>query len=166
MENNTQTQYTPRIAIFPGSFDPFTKGHEDVVRRGLPLFDKIIISIGFNSEKKRFFPLETMEKMIQETFKDEDNIEIKVYSELTALFAKKNGARFILRGIRNTTDFEYETPISQANKHVDSDIETVFLITSPQYTFISSSIVRELYRYGQDVSKFVPYQLPPVTIHQ
>ncbi len=161
-ENNTQPQHTPRIAIFPGSFDPFTKGHEDVVRRGLPLFDKIIISIGFNSTKKRFFSLETMEKMIGKTFEDEENIEIKVYSELTALFAKKNKARFILRGIRNTTDFEYETPISQANKHVDSDIETVFLITSPQYTFISSSIVRELYRYGQDVSKFVPYQLPVI----
>ncbi|WP_291725771.1 pantetheine-phosphate adenylyltransferase [Bernardetia sp.] len=161
MEDNTQ--HIPRIAIFPGSFDPFTKGHEDVVRRGLHLFDKIIISIGFNSQKKRFFELETMEKMIQETFKDEDRIEVQTYSELTALFAKRNGARFILRGIRNTTDFEYETPISQANKHVDSDIETVFLITSPQYTFISSSIVRELYRYGQDVSKFVPYQLPVIS---
>ena len=160
MNKENNIQHTPRIAVFPGSFDPFTKGHEDVVRRGLHLFDKIIISIGFNSQKKRFFELETMEKMIQETFKDEERIEVQTYSELTALFAKKNGARFILRGIRNTTDFEYETPISQANKHVDSDIETVFLITSPQYTFISSSIVRELYRYGQDVSKFVPYQLP------
>ncbi|WP_338766835.1 pantetheine-phosphate adenylyltransferase [Bernardetia sp. ABR2-2B] len=162
-EKNTQIQHTPRIAIFPGSFDPFTKGHEDVVRRGLHLFDKIIISIGVNSTKKRFFELEVMKTMIQETFKDEDRIEIQPYSELTARFAKRNGARFILRGIRNTTDFEYETPISQANKHVDSDIETVFLITSPQYTFISSSIVRELYRYGQDVSKFVPYQLPVIS---
>lgn len=163
MNKENNIQHTPRIAVFPGSFDPFTKGHEDVVRRGLHLFDKIIISIGFNSQKKRFFELETMEKMIQETFKDEERIEVQTYSELTALFAKKNGARFILRGIRNTTDFEYETPISQANKHVDSDIETVFLITSPQYTFISSSIVRELYRYGQDVSKFVPYQLPVIS---
>jgi pantetheine-phosphate adenylyltransferase len=162
MEQNN-TQHTPRIAIFPGSFDPFTKGHEDIVRRGLHLFDKIIISIGFNSTKKRFFSLETMQKRIEETFKDEKNIEVQTYSELTALFAKKNEARFILRGIRNTTDLEYETPISQANKHVDSNIETVFLITSPEYTFISSSIVRELYRYGQDVSKFVPYQLPTVT---
>ncbi len=161
MENNTQP--IPRIAIFPGSFDPFTKGHEDVVRRGLPLFDKIIISIGFNSTKKRFFELEIMQKMIKEIFKDEPNIEVQTYSELTALFAKKNNARFILRGIRNTTDFEYETPISQANKHVDSDIETVFLVTSPEYMFISSSIVRELYRYGQDVSKFVPYQLPIIS---
>lgn len=160
MDKENNTQQTPRIAIFPGSFDPFTKGHEDVVRRGIHLFDKIIIAIGFNSQKKRFFELETMEKMIQDTFKDEDRIEVQTYSELTALFAKRNGAKFILRGIRNTTDFEYETPISQANKSVDSDIETVFLITSPQYTFISSSIVRELYRYGQDVSKFVPYQLP------
>ena len=161
MENNTQP--IPRIAIFPGSFDPFTKGHEDVVRRGLPLFDKIIISIGFNSTKKRFFELEIMQKMIKEIFKDEPTIEVQTYYELTALFAKKNNARFILRGIRNTTDFEYETPISQANKHVDSDIETVFLVTSPEYMFISSSIVRELYRYGQDVSKFVPYQLPIIS---
>ncbi len=159
-QNNTQKQSTTRIAIFPGSFDPFTKGHEDIVRRGLPLFDKIIISIGFNSKKKRFFPLETMKKKIEDVFKDTTAVEVQTYSELTALFAKKNNAKFILRGIRNTTDFEYETPISQANKHVDSNIETIFLITSPEYTFISSSIVRELYRYGQDVSKFVPYQLP------
>jgi pantetheine-phosphate adenylyltransferase len=150
-----------RIAIFPGSFDPFTRGHEDVVRRAVGLFDRVIIAIGYNSQKKRFFEVEMMKKAIATTFSDEPRVSVEIYYELTASFAAKVGARFILRGIRNTTDFEYEAPISQANKHVNSEIETVFLITSPQYTFISSSIVRDLYRFGQDVSKFVPYPLPP-----
>lgn len=148
-----------RIAIFPGSFDPFTKGHEDIVRRGLTLFDEIIISMGYNAQKKRYFPIEEMESKIKVLFEETPQVSVQRYSELTAHFAKKNRAQFLLRGLRNTTDFEYENPIAQANRHVLPDLETVFLITSPEYAYISSSIIRELHRYGENVSRFVPFAL-------
>lgn len=149
-----------RIAIFPGSFDPFTKGHEDIVLRGLPLFDEIIISVGHNSQKKRYFPIDVMLDCIDETFKNYPNISVETYNELTVNFAKKHDARFILRGLRNTTDFEYENAIAQANRHVFTDIETIFLITSPKYAYISSSIIREMHKYGKVLTEFIPYKIP------
>jgi pantetheine-phosphate adenylyltransferase len=149
-----------RIALFPGSFDPFTKGHEDIVLRGLQLFDEIIIAVGYNSGKtQRYFPIEFMIDKIKETFKEMPSISVQTYSELTAEFAKKNKAKYLLRGLRNTTDFEYENSIAQVNKHLNGELESVFLITSPQFASISSSIIREVHRYKGDVSGFLPYKL-------
>ncbi len=149
-----------RVALFPGSFDPFTKGHEDIVLRGLTLFDEIIIAIGYNSSKsQRYFKIDMMVEKINGTFKSYPSISVQTYSELTASFAKKNGARFLLRGLRNTTDFEYENSISQVNKHLNSELESVFLITSPQFASISSSIIRDVHRYDGNVSDLLPYEL-------
>jgi pantetheine-phosphate adenylyltransferase len=149
-----------RIAIFPGSFDPFTKGHEDIVLRGLKLFDEIIVAIGFNSGKSvRYFEIDMMVDRIKTTFKDYPNIKVATFSELTAEFARKNGARYLLRGLRNTTDFEYENSIAQVNRYLNEELESVFLITSPQFASISSSIIREVHRYQGDVSNFLPYKL-------
>ncbi|SDJ95316.1 Phosphopantetheine adenylyltransferase [Catalinimonas alkaloidigena] len=150
---------SPRIAIFPGSFDPFTRGHEDVVRRGIGLFDKVIIGIGVNSTKQRYFPLDEMAEKVRKTFADESCVEVMTYQGLTAKFAQEQNAHFLLRGLRNTTDFEYENAIAQANRHVFPSLETVFLITSPSLATISSSIVRDLHRHGQKVDDFVPYAL-------
>jgi pantetheine-phosphate adenylyltransferase len=148
-----------RIALFPGSFDPFTKGHEDIVLRGLEVFDEIIIAVGFNSQKNsRYFPIEQMLTNIEQTFSNHP-IKVITYSELTAGLAKKHGAKFLLRGLRNTTDFEYENSISQVNHQLNADLESVFLITTPTLAWISSSIVREVHRYGGDVSQFLPYKL-------
>ncbi|HOO09246.1 MAG TPA: pantetheine-phosphate adenylyltransferase [Cyclobacteriaceae bacterium] len=149
-----------RIAIFPGSFDPFTKGHEDIVLRGLKLFDEIIVGIGYNSTKsKRYFEIGLMVKKIEETFAGHPNIKVLTFAELTAAFAKKHHANYLLRGLRNTTDFEYENSISQVNRHLNADLESVFLITTPQFAAISSSIIREVHRYKGDVSAFLPYSL-------
>lgn len=148
-----------RVAIFPGSFDPFTKGHEDIVLRSLTLFDRIIIAIGYNSNKKRYFEIDMMMDKIRDCFKDHTNIEVDKYTELTATYANKHGANFLLRGLRNTTDFEYENSIAMINKDLYNGLETVFLITSPKYAFISSTIVREVYAYGGDVSKYIPYPI-------
>ena len=149
-----------RIALFPGSFDPFTKGHEDIVLRGLKLFDEIIIAIGYNSGKSiRYFEIELMMNCISKTFAHYPNIKVVTFSELTAEFARKNGAQYLLRGLRNTTDFEYENSIAQVNRYLNSELESVFLITSPQFASISSSIIREVHRYQGDVSSFLPYKL-------
>ena len=148
-----------RIALFPGSFDPFTNGHYDIVKRGLLLFDEIIVAIGHNTKKQRYFEVEHIASKIKEAFKDASNVKVVVYSELTSEFAKKHNAKFILRGLRNTTDFEYENGISQVNKHLNNQLETVFLITSPQYAAISSTIIREIHKYGADIRPFLPYEL-------
>jgi pantetheine-phosphate adenylyltransferase len=148
-----------KVALFPGSFDPFTKGHADIVMRGLKLFDEIIIGIGTNSAKKRYFSLEMMTKKIKETFKDNTHIRIITYDDLTANAAIEHGANFLLRGLRNTTDFEYENTISQVNRHLEGELETVFLITSPELAPISSTIVRELHKYGAKVDNYLPYDL-------
>lgn len=148
-----------RIALFPGSFDPFTKGHEDIVRRGLNLFDEIVIGIGRNARKERYFPLEQMMRLIEQAFADEPAVRVVSYDGLTASVARQEGARFLLRGLRNTTDFEYENGISQVNRYVNEEVETVFLITSPNLAPISSSIIRDLHRYGQNVDAFLPYKL-------
>jgi pantetheine-phosphate adenylyltransferase len=149
-----------RIALFPGSFDPFTKGHEDIVLRGLNLFDEIIIAIGYNSGKsQRYFKIEFMVERIKETFETYPNIRVQTFSELTADYAKRHQAKFLLRGLRNTTDFEYENSIAQVNRYLNDDLESVFLITSPQFASISSSIIREVHRYGGNVSGLIPYKL-------
>ena len=148
-----------KVALFPGSFDPFTMGHYDIVIRGLKLFERIIIAIGHNSEKQRYFPLSLMMDRISLTFRDHKAIEVISYQELTATMAKKLGARFLLRGLRNTTDFEYENSIAQVNNYLNEDLETVFLITSPSYASISSSIIREVHRYKGNINEFLPYQL-------
>lgn len=148
-----------RIALFPGSFDPFTKGHEDIVLRGLRLFDEVVIGIGRNTRKERYFPLEAMTQLIEEAFQDYPAVRVINYDDLTASVAREIGARFLLRGLRNTTDFEYENGISQVNRYVYDEVETVFLITSPHLAPISSSIIRDLHRYGQNVDAFLPYKL-------
>jgi pantetheine-phosphate adenylyltransferase len=148
-----------RIALFPGSFDPFTNGHYDIVLRGLSIFDKIIISIGHNSQKKRYFELEMMLKCIHQAFEGYPNVEVITYNELTASLAKKYNARYLLRGLRNTTDFEYENSISQVNRYLNTELETIFLITSPKYAAISSSIIREVHKYQGNVDEFLPYKI-------
>ncbi len=146
-------------AIFPGSFDPFTKGHYDIVMRSLPLFDEIVVAIGQNTTKSRYIPVEVMQEKIQETFHNVPKVRIEVFYGLTAEFAKTVKASYIIRGLRNTTDFEYENTIAQANKHVSPGLETMFLITSPHLAYISSTIVRELHKFGANVDEFLPYKL-------
>jgi pantetheine-phosphate adenylyltransferase len=148
-----------KTAVFPGSFDPFTLGHFDIVVRSLKLFDEVIIAIGHNSQKKRYFPLETMLSKIESAFVKYPQVKIVTYDELTADLAKRLGAKVLLRGLRNTTDFEYENSISQVNRYLNDEIETMFLITSPKYASISSTIIREVHKYGGDVKAFLPYEL-------
>lgn len=151
-----------RIALFPGSFDPFTKGHEDIVLRGLEIFDQVIIGIGHNANKKRYFPLDVMMQRIETTFENYPQVQVMAYDDLTANKAREMGARFLLRGLRNTTDFEYENSIAQVNRYVYEEVETVFLITSPHLAPISSTIIRDLHRYGHNIDEFLPYQIVQV----
>jgi pantetheine-phosphate adenylyltransferase len=149
-----------KIAIFPGSFDPFTKGHHDIVLRSLELFDEVIVGIGYNSSKKnRYFDIELTVEKITSVYADMPRVSVVVYNELTSTLAKKYDANFLVRGLRNTTDFEYENTISQMNRFLNDSLDTVFLITSPQYAAISSTVIREVHRYGGDVSEFLPYKL-------
>lgn len=148
-----------KIAIFPGSFDPFTVGHESVVRRALKLFDKIVIMIGFNSNKIPFFPLEKRVKWINQIFEFDENITVETYEGLTVDFCKKIGAGYILRGLRTSADFEFERAIAQVNKQMYPEIETVFLLTIPEHTPINSTIVRDIIMHGGDASRFLPRSL-------
>ena len=144
-----------KIAVFPGSFDPITLGHVDIINRALPLFDTIIIAIGSNATKNHMWSLRDRKIAIETLFKNNDAIKVATYLGLTASFCKKQGAQYILRGLRNSTDFEYEQTIAQANDKVNG-IDSVFIISSPEYGFISSSIVRDIARNGGDYSKLVP----------
>jgi pantetheine-phosphate adenylyltransferase len=147
-----------KIALFPGSFDPYTNGHHDIVLRGLNLFDEIIISVGHNTSKKnRYFDIDFMVDKIKNAYLNNPAVKVIVYDELTSSLAKKHGARYLLRGLRNTTDFEYENTISQMNRYLNESLETVFLITTPKYAAISSTIIREVHKYGGNVNKFLPY---------
>ena len=148
-----------RIAFFPGSFDPFTNGHHDLVTRGLQIFDEIIVGIGANSEKKRYFNLEDTLANIQSVFKDENRVKVIVFEGLTAECARNYNANFLLRGLRNSTDFEYEKGIAQANKYLNENLETVFLVTTPSLSGISSTIIREIHKNGGNINSFLPYQL-------
>lgn len=144
-----------RKAIFPGSFDPITLGHEDIIKRAIPLFDEIVIAIGVNAEKKYMFPLEERKRFIEETFKDEPKVTVITYEGLTIDLCKKIGANFILRGLRNPADFEFEKAIAHTNRHL-SKIETVFLLTAASTSYISSSIVRDVLRHGGEYELLVP----------
>ena len=145
-------------AVFPGSFDPITLGHIDIINRALPLFDEITIAIGVNIDKKYMFDVDTRKKMIQAVYKNESKIKIADYTGLTVDFCHKNNTGFILRGLRNPADFEFEKAIAQTNRKL-GDVETVFLLTGPETSFISSSIVRDIYRNGGDISTLVPAEI-------
>lgn len=144
-----------RRAVFPGSFDPITLGHVDIIERALPLFDEIIIAIGVNAAKNYMWDLEVRIAKIEAAFKGQSKIKVTSYQGLTADFCKKEKAQFILRGLRNTTDFNYEQTIAQANEKVNG-VDSVFLICSPEYSHISSSIVRDIARNDGDFSSLVP----------
>ncbi|MEN8115973.1 MAG: pantetheine-phosphate adenylyltransferase [Bacteroidota bacterium] len=145
-----------KIAIFPGSFDPFTIGHESVVCRALPMFDKIVIMIGYNANKKSFFPIEKRLKWINQVFKEEKKIEVRIHEGLTVDFCKEVGAKYILRGIRTSSDFEYERAIAQVNKKMHPEIESVFLLTLPEHTPVNATIIRDIIFHGGDASMFLP----------
>ncbi|MBT7658819.1 MAG: pantetheine-phosphate adenylyltransferase [Schleiferiaceae bacterium] len=150
-----------RIALFPGSFDPITLGHVDIITRALPLFDEIRIAVGTNSAKNYLFSLEQRIAWITETFADEDKVKVVTYDGLTVDFALQEGVNFLLRGLRNPADFEFEKAIAQANREMTPELETVFLLTSARFAYISSSIVREVFSYGGDFTKFVPDAVKP-----
>ncbi len=147
-----------KTAIFPGTFDPFTIGHLSIVKRGLELLDEIIIAIGVNEAKSSYYTIDERLEMIRSLFRDNDRIRVMSYNSLTVDFAASVNARFILRGIRTVNDFEYERTIADVNREM-TGIETIILFTEPQHTHISSTIVRELLRYGKDPSEFVPRQM-------
>jgi pantetheine-phosphate adenylyltransferase len=145
-----------KIAVFPGSFDPFTIGHEAIVIRALKMFDEIIIAVGANALKKSFYPLNTRKEMIAEVFRKNPRIRVDHYEGLTVDYCKKNGAEYILRGLRTAADFEFESSIAQVNKLIAPGIESVFILTVPEHTPINSTIVRDIIRSGGDASRFVP----------
>jgi pantetheine-phosphate adenylyltransferase len=150
---------TKRIALFPGTFDPITVGHVNIITRAMSLFDEIVIGIGHNSNKATLFPLETRLSWIEQIFKNEPKIIVASYQGLTVNFCKEIGANFILRGLRNMADFDYEKNIAQMNKLVHKEAETVFLMCDPAYTPISSSVVRDLIRNGGNIEGFVPNEV-------
>lgn len=145
-----------RICLFPGTFDPVTLGHVDIINRAIPLFDKIVVGVGLNASKAPMFTAAQRMQWINEIYKDEETVEGAIYEGLTIDFCKKIGARFILRGIRYVSDFEYEKTIADANRTLDRSIETIFLTGEPKYTSVASTIVRDIIRNGGNASPFLP----------
>lgn len=145
-----------KIAVFPGSFDPFTIGHEGIVRRALAVFDEIIVAVGANALKKSYYPLSVRKEMISRVFSDEPRIKIDHYEGLTVDYCRTNGAGFLLRGLRTAADFEFERAIAQVNKTMAPEIESIFILTIPEHTSVNSTIVRDIIRSGGDASIFVP----------
>lgn len=148
-----------RTAVFPGSFDPFTVGHESIVRRGLELFDEITVAVGVNSTKANLFPLQQRVDWIREVFIDEPRVKVDWYEGLTIAYCKRLGSRFILRGLRTSSDFGFERGIAQVNHAMDASIETVFILALPEHSAISSTIIRDIVRNGGDASAFVPEKI-------
>lgn len=151
-----------RIALFPGSFDPVTVGHLDIVQRGAELFDEVVVAVGMNSAKKYFFSHEERMEMLRVTFAEMDNVRVAEYDILTVDFAKENGAKFLLRGVRDGNDLAYERPLSTINKYLSPEIETVFLVASGNLSDVSSTLVREVIRYGRNPEGLVPEAALPV----
>ena len=145
-----------KTAIYPGSFDPITKGHLDILKSGTEIFDKVIIAVARNSEKNAFLSVDERVKLIKESVKDIPNVEVDSFEGLTIDYARAKGAQILLRGLRAVSDFEYEMQLSQTNSALSKDVKTVFLITKPKYNFISSSTIREIYLNNGDISMFVP----------
>lgn len=145
-----------KIALFPGSFDPFTKGHEDIILRAIPLFDKIVIGVGNNSAKKYLFTLEQRIEWINKTFAQQPTLIVEAYDGLTVDYCKKINAKYILRGLRNPIDYNYESNIAHMNKSLVKDIETIFMLTSPELMAINSTIVRDIIIHKGDVKQFLP----------
>lgn len=143
-------------AVFPGSFDPITKGHENIILRAIPLFDEIIVAVGLNIEKKSYFRVEDRINWIKKVFANSPKIKVESYSGLTVDYCREVKASYILRGLRTSADFEFERTVGQVNKKLDPSLETVFLLTTPEYNSINSSIVRDVYKNGGDVSLFIP----------
>ena len=150
---------TKKIAVFPGSFSPFTLGHKYIIDQALPLFDKIIIAIGVNSEKKEYFSLSKRKKWIEKVYQNKEKIKIKEYKGLTVDFCNKMKANYILRGLRNSHDFNYEQKIAQTNKNLNKKIETIFITTPPKISHISSTIIRDIINNNGDVSQFLPNEM-------
>jgi pantetheine-phosphate adenylyltransferase len=145
-----------RICLFPGTFDPVTLGHIDIINRSLPLFDKVIVGIGMNAAKDPMFSADQRRLWFEEIYKDEPKVEASIYDGLTIKYCQAIGAKFILRGIRYVSDFEYEKTIADANRTMDKHIETIFLTGEPKYTSVASTIVRDILRNGGDASPFLP----------
>lgn len=145
-----------KIAVFPGSFDPVTLGHYNLVRRAVPLFDEVVVAIGHNAHKQSFFPLEKRVTWLKQVFAVFPQVKIDYYEGLTVNYCRSIGATFILRGLRTSADFEFERGIGQVNRMLDENIETIFILTSPELTPITSSIIRDVFRSGGDVSPFLP----------
>jgi pantetheine-phosphate adenylyltransferase len=145
-----------RICLFPGTFDPVTLGHVDIIDRSLPLFDKLVVGIGLNASKSVMFSAQQRLEWIQEIYRNEPKVEGAVYEGLTVNFCRSIGAKFIIRGIRYVSDFEYEKTIADANRTMDKTIETIFLTGEPKYTSVASTIVRDIIRNGGDASPFLP----------
>lgn len=155
----TIVEKSKNIAVFPGSFDPITTGHVDLVKRAIPLFDKIIVAIGVNSQKKSLFSLDQRLEWLEIVFAKEESVSVANFEGLTVNFCEKQNANFLLRGLRYASDFDYEKTISQLNRTIGNNIETVFLISLPQYSHISSTIVREIIKGNGDASHFVPKEI-------
>ena len=148
-----------KIALFPGSFDPITIAHVDILQRALPLFDKVVVGIGLNSAKQNFLSAETREEIVKKIFVAQPNVEVELYEGLTIDFAKKIGASHMIRGIRSASDFEYERAIAQINQTMMPDVETILLLSKPEYSAISSTIVRDILSNNGDISYFVPKEV-------
>lgn len=144
-----------RIAVFPGTFDPFTVGHMSIVRRGLELLDEVVVAIGINDSKRALYTVEQRMQMLQDLFAGNPRVKVVAYDDLTVDVARRCGAEFILRGIRTVSDFEYEKTIADVNRKI-SGVETILLFTEPELAHVSSSVVRELLRFGHDVTDFIP----------
>ena len=151
-----------RIAVFAGSFDPVTKGHLDLVKRALPLFDKIIVAMGINSTKRYYFDTEQRVALLKATFAEYEQVEVDTYQKLTAFYCQDRGAHFLMRGLRNGTDFDYENTIAHLNETIGDNLQTIFLTAAPEYACYSSTVVREILKGGGDASIFMPAAVLPL----